>query len=54
MAIDPMLFLYLRKRLHIRYLKTVANKDVARKKIERGPNFATFNVTSFTYYGILK
>ena len=25
----------------------------SQKKIERGPNFATFNVTSFTYNGIL-
>ena len=26
---------------------------VARKKLRRGPNFETFNVTSFTYNGIL-
>ena len=25
----------------------------SQKKIEKGPNFATFNVTSFTYNGIL-
>ena len=25
----------------------------SQKKIERGPNFATFNVTSFTYNAIL-
>ena len=25
----------------------------SQKKIERGPNFATFNVMSFTYNGIL-
>ena len=28
-------------------------RDRSQKKIERGPNFATFNVTSFTYNGIL-
>ena len=28
-------------------------KSVARKKLRGGPNFATFNVTSFTYNGIL-
>ena len=26
----------------------------SQKKIERGPNFATFNVTSFSYNGILR
>ena len=29
------------------------SKGVARKKLRGGPNFATFNVTSFTYNGIL-
>ena len=28
-------------------------QERSQKKIERGPNFATFNVTSFTYNGIL-
>ena len=28
-------------------------KGVARKKLRGGPNFATFNLTSFTYNGIL-
>ena len=28
-------------------------KGVARKNLRGGPNFATFNVTSFTYNGIL-
>ena len=30
-----------------------ASKGVARKKLRGGPNFATFNVTSFSYNGIL-
>ena len=29
------------------------NKGVARKKLSGGLNFVTFNVTSFTYNGIL-
>ena len=48
-----------------RAINTVTNKEIclvrivshmqgrSQKKIERGPNFATFNVTSFTYNGIL-
>ena len=31
----------------------VVAKGVARKKLRGGPNFATFNVTSFSYNGIL-
>ena len=41
--------------MHI-FLKLVfvsVAKGVARKKLRGGPNFATFNVTSFTYNGIL-
>ena len=34
-------------------LKAPTCKDVARKKLRGGPNFATSNVTSFTYNGIL-
>ena len=30
----------------------IVDKGVARKKLRGGPNFATFNVTSFTYNGI--
>ena len=35
------------------YFELPQAKGVARKKLRGGPNFATFNVTSFSYYGIL-
>ena len=36
-----------------RSTSVVQTQGRSQKKIERGPNFATFNVTSFTYNGIL-
>ena len=34
-------------------LRPLCSQGRSQKKIERGPNFATFNVTSFTYNGLL-
>ena len=45
-------FLPKRMRCASNTLNHAATKGVVRKKLRVGPNFATFNVTSFTYNGI--